>query len=69
MVELQMGMVNIIVVIVDHYAHCAHDGLRNKRCHKEDVSQGYGGGHSASEMMGTSTIAFLTLYLNIKDFS
>ena len=27
------------------------------------------GGHSASEMMGTSTISFLTLYLNIKDFS
>ena len=25
--------------------------------------------HSASEMMGTSTISFLTLYLNIKDFS
>ena len=25
--------------------------------------------HSASELMGTSTISFLALYLNIKDFS
>ena len=25
--------------------------------------------HSASEMMGTSTISFLTLWLSIKDFS
>ena len=28
-----------------------------------------GEGHSASEIMGTSPISFLTLYLNIKDCS
>ena len=34
----------------------------------EDEGEGEGE-HSASEMMGTSTISFPTLYLSIKDFS